>query len=196
MYIKDVVKEIEKYLYYLYADDMVIYTPPENADKLAELHQDLDRVFAWYNTNKLTMNINKTKAQLFPQNSNTELNSLFQNNPVRINNTNLQYEYHFRYWGIELDHLLTKNAVSCCLNIKNPCDAHVNDLHKQLNLHLLDHRWTVQLLTCIKKGIENGYFNHIKPVEAILRNQSLKVRVPIPRNDTVKKSNFYWGFII
>ena len=128
MYINDVVKEIEKCLYYLYADDMVIYTPLENADKLVELQQDLDRVFAWCNKNKLTININKTKAQLFPRNSNTDLNSFFQNNPVRINNINLQYKYHFRYWGIELDHLLT---------MKNTCDQICKNASHKLYIYRL-----------------------------------------------------------
>ena len=73
--------------------------------------------------------------------------------------------------GVNRDRLfdlqkIQNDAVRCCLNIKNPRDAHVNDLHEQLNLHLLDHRQTVQLLICIKKGIENGYLNHIKPVDA------------------------------
>ena len=64
--------------------------------------------------------------------------------------------------GVNRDRLfdlqkLQNDAVRCCLNIKNPHDAHVNDLHEQLNLHLLDHRRTVQLLTCIRKSIANGY---------------------------------------
>ena len=35
---------------------------------------------------------------------------------------------------------LQNDAVRCCLEIKNPRDAHINDLHKQLNLHLLGYR--------------------------------------------------------
>ena len=90
--------------------------------KMADLQNDLDRIFAWCNKNKLTININKTKGQLFPHNSNTDINSFFQNNPLRINSTNLPYEHHFRYLGIELDHLLT---------MKKTCDQiYENASHK------------------------------------------------------------------
>ena len=103
--------------------------------------------------------------------------------------------------GVKQDRLsdlqkLQNDAVRCCLNIKTPRDAHVIDLHERLNLHLLDHRRTVQLLTCIRKSITNGYLDHITPEDAVLRNQSLKVKTPIPRNDTVKKSPYYWGSMV
>ena len=100
--------------------------------------------------------------------------------------------------GINRDKLsdlqkLQNDAVRCCLSIKNPRDAHVIDLHEQLQLHLIDHRRTVQLLTCIKKGVENNFLPHIAPEIAILRNQALKTIIPIPRNDTIKRSPYYWG---
>ena len=69
---------------------------------------------------------------------------------------------------------LQNDAIRCCLRIKNPRDVHVT-MHEQLKLHLLDHRRNVQLLTCIKKGVENNYLPHIKPDEAILWNQALKI---------------------
>ena len=113
MYINDVVKEIKNCSCYLYADDMVIYTPLDDVVRLANMQQDLDRVFQWCNKNKLTININKTKAQLFPRNSNIDVNDLTLNNQVKINSVTLHYEHHFRYLGIELDQLLT---------MKNTCD--------------------------------------------------------------------------
>ena len=261
MYINDVVKEIKNCSIYLYADDMVIYTPLEGENSLVNLQHDLDRVLLWCNKNKLTININKTKAQLFPRNSNIDVNEIIQNNQIKINNVPLHYKHHFRYLGIELNQMLTmkntcdqiyknashklhiyrlirgsltmsaaiqilkamfvsildygnvfltgvnqdrlsdlqklqNDAVRCCLNIKNPRDAHVNDLHERLHMHLLDHRRTIQLLTCIRKSIKNGYLDHIAPEDAVLRNQSLKVKTPIPRNDTVKKSPYYWGSMV
>ena len=103
--------------------------------------------------------------------------------------------------GINQDKLhdlqkLQNDALRCCLNVKNPRDVHVNDMHKQLNLHLLDHRRTVQLLTCVRKCIDNNYLPYVKPEDIILRNQNLKIKMPIPRNDTVKKSPYYWGSMI
>ena len=63
MYISNVAKEIKKCSYYLYADDMVIYTPIKGVESMPDLQQDVDTVFAWCNKNKLTIKVNKTKAQ-------------------------------------------------------------------------------------------------------------------------------------
>ena len=41
-----------------------------------------------------------------------------------------------------------------------------------------------------------GYLCHNKPADATLRNQSLKVKIPIPKNDTVNKIPYYWGSMI
>ena len=103
--------------------------------------------------------------------------------------------------GINQDKLydlqkLQNDALRCCLNVKKNCDVHVNDIHEQLNLHLLDHRRTVQLLTCVRKCIDNNYLPYVKPEDVVLWNQSLKIKMPIPRNDVVKKSPYYWGSMI
>ena len=50
---------------------------------------------------------------------------------------------------------LQNDAIRCYLKIKQTRDAHVNGLHAQLNIHLLDHRRTVQPLTCVKKAVTN-----------------------------------------
>ena len=254
MYINDVIDVITKCSYYLYADNMVIYTPISGADSRQNVQSDVNAVYKWCNKNKLTINVGKTKAQYFPRNSNIDTKTFESNNPIYINNAKLQYEQHFRYLGIEVDHqLLSRNtfdqiyknashklyiyrlirgsltmyaatqvlktmfvsvldygnifltginqdklydlqklqndALRCCLNIKNPRDVHVNDMHEQLNLHLLDHRRTVQLLTCVRKCIDNNYLPYVKPEDVILRNQSLKIKMPIPRNDTVKRAH-------
>ena len=60
---------------------------------------------------------------------------------------------------------LQNDDVRCCLGIKNPRDA-----------NLLDHRRTVQLLTCVKKGVDDNYLPHIWIEEATLRNQSRALR--------------------
>ena len=100
--------------------------------------------------------------------------------------------------GINRDKLsdlqkLQNDAVRCCLSIKNPRDAYVADRHEQLQLHLINHRRTVQSLTCVKMGVENNCLPHTAPEMAILRNQALKTVIPIPRNDTIEKSPYYWG---
>ena len=261
LYINDIINVITKCSYYLYADDMVIYTPILDADSMQNVQTDVNAIYKWCNKNKLTINVSKTKAQYFPRNSNIQSKTFESNNPIFINNSKLQYEQHFRYLGVELDQSLSmkntfdqiyknashklyiyrlirgsltmfaatqvlktmfvsvldygnifitginqdtlqdlqklqNDALRCCLNVKNPRDVHIHDMHEQLNLHLLDHRRTVQLLSCIRKCINNNYLSYIKPEDVILRNQSFKIKMPIPRNDIVKKSPYYWGSMI
>ena len=91
---------------------------------------------------------------------------------------------------------MQNDAIRCCLEIKQPRDAHVNDLHQLLDIDLHDHRRIVQLLTCVRKSVASECLPYIRTDEAVLRNQGLKVILPIPRNDTVKESPFYWGSVI
>ena len=107
LYINDIINVINKCSYYLYADDMVIYTPILGADSMQNVQSDVNAVYKWCNKNKLTINVGKTKAQYFPRNSNIHTKIFESNNPIYINNTKLQYEEHFRHLGIELDHLLS-----------------------------------------------------------------------------------------
>ena len=83
---------------------------------------------------------------------------------------------------------LQKDAIRCYLKIKQTRDARVNGLHTQLNIYLLDHRRTVQPLTCVKKAVAMTFCYF-----AILRFQGLKVLIPIPRDDAMQKKNILLG---
>ena len=75
---------------------------------------------------------------------------------------------------------LQNDAIRCCLRIKPHRDAHVNGLHEQLSIHLPDHRCVVQLITCVKKGLDSDFLPHVKIEDAILRKQGLKFTLQIP----------------
>ena len=82
-----------------------------NVNSLGELKADMDRVYDWTNRNKLTINIDKTKAQLFPRNSNNDPQQLHLNNPITINNKPLHYEHTFWYLCVDIDdHLSMKTT--------------------------------------------------------------------------------------
>ena len=258
LYINDVIEVIRNCSCYLYADDMVLYRTIEGNDCLRDFQTDMDNVYEWCKRNKLTINIEKTKAQLFPKSANIDSLVLQNNNPIQIDNKTLHYDHTFRYLGIDIDQQLTmkpvrdaiyrnathklyiyrlvrssltmsaavqvlkamflsvldygnifltginknslsdlqklqNDAIRCCLKIKQPRDAHVVDIHERLDVHLLEHRRIVQLLTCIKKGVTSDFLPHINIDDAVLRNQGLKITLPIPRNDLIKKSPYYWG---
>ena len=261
LYINDVIEVIKKCSCYLYADDMVLYRTLEDDDCLKDFQADMDNVYDWCKRNKLTINIEITKAQLFPKNANIDPLLLQNINPIQINNKTLHYEHTFRYLGIDIDQHLTmktvrdsiyrnathklyiyrlvrssltmsaaiqvlksmflsvldygnvfltginknslsdlqklqNDAIRCCLKIKQPRYVHVADIHERLDVHMLEHRRIVQLLTCVKKGVTTGFLSHINIENAVLRNQGLKINLPIPRNDLIKKSPYYWGSVI
>ena len=58
---------------------------------------------------------------------------------------------------------------------------------------MLEHRRIVQLLTCVKKGVTTGFLSHTNIQNAVLRNQGLKINLPIPRNDLIKKKHHIIG---
>ena len=74
---------------------------------MQNVQSDVNAVYKWCNKNKLTINVGKTSAQYFPRNSNIDTKTFELNNPIYINNIKVQYEQHFQYLGIELDHLLS-----------------------------------------------------------------------------------------
>ena len=111
LYINDVIEVIKKSSCYLYADDMVLYRTLEDDDCLKDFQTDMDNVYEWCKRNKLTINIEKTKAQLFPKNANIDPLLLQNNNPIQINNKTLHYEHTFQYLGIDIDQHLTIKTV-------------------------------------------------------------------------------------
>ena len=94
-YIHDVINVIRNCSCYLYVDYMVLYRTLGDEDCIKDFQADMDNVYEWCKRNKLTINIEKTKAQLFPKNTNTDPLLLHNNNPIQINNKTLHYEHTF-----------------------------------------------------------------------------------------------------
>ena len=116
---------IKHCLCYLYADDMVLYRTLEDEDCIKDFQADMDNVYEWCNRNKLTINIEKNKAQLFPKNPNTDPISLHNKNPIKISNKTLHYEHTFRYLGIDIDQYLSMKTV---------CDSIYRNATHKLNI--------------------------------------------------------------
>ena len=66
----------------MYADDIVLYNSIHN-DYDAFLH-DLQSVADWCQCNELTMNIDKTKYQFFPNNRHTNVDTVDDNHKIHI----------------------------------------------------------------------------------------------------------------
>ena len=64
----------------MYADDSTIYTSATTADKVTETLKELQSVLEWVASNKLVLNISKTKSIVFG--TNHSLRSRSQQNLV------------------------------------------------------------------------------------------------------------------
>ena len=113
---------------------MVIYKPLTDINSLGKLQSDMDRVYDWCNKNELTKNIEKIKAQFFPQGANTDLKQMHQNNPFLINDRKLNYEHTFRYLGIDIDQNLS---------MKTTCDS----IYRNASHKLYIYRWAKGSMT-------------------------------------------------
>ena len=93
----------------MYADDTVVYISKSNLDNAIHLLQtDLDRVYTWCNSNKLTINCKKTKFCLFGMRSSIK-RSKTQDIQLSLSNQILERVCSYKYLGLILDESLTYN---------------------------------------------------------------------------------------
>ena len=84
---------------YQYADDTALYRSDINQTRNIRLLQlDLTRVVKWCNSNKLTINVRKTKVTHFGK---TIMSTACPE--VTINNIHLQVERTYKYLGVVTD---------------------------------------------------------------------------------------------
>ena len=85
LYINDIVNQVTFSKIQMYADDIVLYTTVENNINL--LQEDIKCIFDWCDGNKLTMNIKKTKYQVFPRNKHVDMDKLSEECKINIGQT-------------------------------------------------------------------------------------------------------------
>ena len=67
----------------------------------------MSRVSCWCNRNELTMNLDKTKYQIFPKNTHVNLKELSENCIIKVGQASLKEVKLYKYLGVEIDNLLT-----------------------------------------------------------------------------------------
>jgi len=88
----------------LFADDTTIYTNHKEIKLLYQyVNRDLDALFEWFKTNKLSLNINKTNFMLF---TNTNLPQTEINRSIKIGNEELKRKPSIKFLGIIIDEKL------------------------------------------------------------------------------------------
>ena len=105
LYINDINNSLNICKTKLYADDTVVYATHREESTCHEwLKKDLGVLINWFNSNRLTINLDKTKLMLFAT-KNMQKKAVFPN--IEINSKKLQYVRQFNYLGVKLDSRLT-----------------------------------------------------------------------------------------
>ena len=132
LYINDINTMLNRCKTKLYADDTVVYATHINEQICHDwLCMDLKILMDWFNKNRLTINLDKTKLMLFAT-KNMQKKALFPQ--IELSGTKLQYVRQFNYLGVKLDSRLT-------------FEMHANEC-----LRLVSHK--IFLLTKIRKYID------------------------------------------
>ena len=105
IYINDIVNQVVVSKIQMYADDIVLYTDIEN--NFDAYQQDMERVVDWCIGNELTMNIDKTKYQIFPTNRRTDIERMANTHVIQIGTDTLKHVRLYKYLGVEIDNLLS-----------------------------------------------------------------------------------------
>ena len=116
LYINDMQSAIKNASVQLYADDTVLHIKGDNAGSAtAILQPDLDSFSKWCNSNKLSLNVAKTKLMIFGTRQKVKK---AKNTQVYMNNQLLQTVPTYKYLGFTLDSVLSFNShVSNVINL-------------------------------------------------------------------------------
>ena len=89
--------------------------------------------------------------------------------------------------------VLQNNALRSCLNIIDPRNVNVLELHSNVNVQLFRHRMVKYLLICIRNAVEEGTLSMVNTGIRTRQNDGHTIKLPIPRTKYIRKSPFYWG---
>ena len=103
IYVNDLPHSAAKLAFYLFADDTNIYCKAENLDQLQSVvNKELKKLKVWLDTNKLSLNIDKTNFIIFksPQRSSSDIVN------IKIGNLPVKRTYYVKFLGVLLDETL------------------------------------------------------------------------------------------
>uniref|UniRef100_A0A3Q3LLQ2 Reverse transcriptase domain-containing protein n=1 Tax=Labrus bergylta TaxID=56723 RepID=A0A3Q3LLQ2_9LABR len=101
LYINDICKTSNILQFVLFADDTNIFCTGEDLQQLLELiTSEMSKLKRWFDNNKLSLNLSKTKIMLFGNcNLNNDVN-------VKIDGVNIERVYVNKFLGVTIDHKL------------------------------------------------------------------------------------------
>ena len=146
LYINDLPKATNLFIK-LYADDTFLSAQNENVKLLeSEINQELEKVYNWMCSNRLTLNISKSKSMIITKKRNVEPLS------IKINNTELEQCNSYKYLGVIFD----KD-----LNWKNHVDYVCSKISRSIGgLASLRHRTSISVLREVYYALVNSYVQY------------------------------------
>ena len=149
IYINDIYTASPHFEAILYADDTSLITPlcsftgPTNSMQIASasINYEIQKLQTWLNTNKLSLNVSKTKFMLFhyPQRKVTDKIPVLQ-----INNEKIEHIEEFNFLGLTID---------SCLNWKAHTQKIANKISRTLGVM---NRIKNQVPKCVLKMLYNS----------------------------------------
>ena len=109
IYIDDIVNSSNVLSFVLFADDTTVYVQNDSIDSAIELiNRELAKVALWFDSNKLTLNVNKTQMIMLSRKKN-----LTPRNEVILRNEVVQRVNKAKFLGVMVDqHLNRKDHIS------------------------------------------------------------------------------------
>ena len=109
IYINDIQFSSAFFNFIKYADDTNLFNSLHNIVDLDIINTELDKVFIWLATNRLSLNIGKTKFIIF-HNKNKDIQQLDLALNIKINNVPIERVNNFNFLGVSLDENLNWNS--------------------------------------------------------------------------------------
>lgn len=181
LYINDIcnVSKIMKFI--LFADDTNILCSGENLKQLLlEITQELHKLKNWFNINKLSLNLKKTKCMLFGNRRN--------DTPVKItiNETIIDRVQQNVFLGVVIDEKLSwkphisylRSKVAKCVGVMKRCSFVLN----QNALFILYHSFIMSYLNYCLEVWRNCYKTNLLPL-VTLQKRAIRIVYKVKYND-------------
>ena len=88
---------------------------------------------------------------------------------------------------------IQNHALRSVLNVYDPHDLHVNQLHDTVGVKFLKHRMLIQLMMCIRNAYINQSLTIIHCDMVTRGNDGATFTLPVPKIKSIRKCPFYWG---
>lgn len=107
LYINDIGTSLEYSGYHLLADDTAIYIVGKDSEEMEhKINKDLENLYGWLESNKMKLNVDKTKAMIIGKDKKVE-NWINDGFAMKVGQSNIEIVEKHRYLGVIIDRELT-----------------------------------------------------------------------------------------